>query len=397
MVSNIMKIAVVTPWYGNFAGGAEVLARNVAGNLEKAGFEVDILTTCSKSPFDNWWGDYYQPGVEAHNGTRIHRFNVNKNHQDNYHKINYKIINRIPINRSEELEYLKGSINSDDLISFAESKKNEYIFMIIPYLYGLSYWLFNRVPDRCLLIPCLHDEPQAYFSTTIDMLQQCPIFFNTPEECKLAKRICTIPNNSYTVSGVGIDSNTLFDKKAFFSKYGINFPYILYTGRKDKGKNVEKLIEFFNAYKRRNTDDLRLVFIGGGDTSLIPTSDYIYDLGYVSEEDKFNAYSGALATCLLSDNESFSYVLMESWLSSRPVIVSDACSVTKGHCTRSNGGLFIQNEDEFCEVVQYLVNNPLIAETMGQNGKKYVCHNYTWDIVIKKYLEMIERHIRGLE
>lgn len=392
-----LKIAVVTPWYGYFAGGAEVLAKNVAKNLKKVGYIVEILTTCSKSPFDNWWDDYYIPGVEEDEGMRIRRFAVNKEHQDNYHKINSKLIHKIPINRSEELEYLEGSISSDDLIAFAESHKSDYVFLIIPYLFGLSYWLFNAVPDRCLLIPCLHDEPQAYFSTTIQMLENCPIFFNTPEECKLSKKICNISDSSFIVSGVGLDECRVFKKEQFFDKYKINYPYLLYAGRKDKGKNVDKIIDFFLTYKERNQDNLILVFIGGGDDSLIPTSEYFFDLGYVSEEDKFNAYSGALATILLSDNESFSYVLMESWLASRPVIVSDSCPVTKGHCIRSNGGLFIHDVDEFCDVIQYLINYPLIGEKMGVNGKKYVKSNYSWDNVIMKYKVMIESHIRGLE
>lgn len=390
-----MKIAVVTPWYGEFAGGAEVLARKAAENLAKVGLDVEIFTTCSRSPFDSWWENYYKPGKYESENIIIRRFAVNGQNQKKYTEINFKLIHDVQISRDEELEYLQGSINSDDLISFAESKKEEYFFILTPYYYGLTYWLFNALPERCILVPCLHNEPQAYFSTTIEMLQKCPILFNTPEELSLARKICDIPEYSHVVCGVGVDIYTRFEKERFLKKYGIDYQYLLYTGRKDRGKNVDMLIEYFNEYKKREKDDLGLIFIGGGDRSLIPESDYIVDLGYVSEADKYNAYSGALGTCLLSDNESFSFVLMESWLASRPVIVSGSCPVTKGHCLRSNGGLFVENADEFCEVVKYLKVNPSIGEKMGRNGKEYVLCNYTWDIVVQKYLKMIVQHTRG--
>ena len=47
-----MKIAFVTPWYGEFAGGAEVMVRKSAENLSKKGVNVEILTTCSRSPLE---------------------------------------------------------------------------------------------------------------------------------------------------------------------------------------------------------------------------------------------------------------------------------------------------------------------------------------------------------
>lgn len=77
-----MKIALITPWYGGFAGGAEVLARKIAENLSKNGREVEVLTTCSKSPFDDWWDDYYKPGQYAVNHVVVKRFPVNKNTQE---------------------------------------------------------------------------------------------------------------------------------------------------------------------------------------------------------------------------------------------------------------------------------------------------------------------------
>lgn len=137
-------------------------------------------------------------------------------------------------------------------------------------------------------------------------------------------------------------------------------------------------------------DDLRMVFIGGGDDSLIPDRDFFVDLGYLSEEDKFNAYAGAFACCLLSKNESFSFVIMESWGASAPCIVSDDCPVTRGHCMRSNGGLPVRGADEFCAAITYLREHPAVRAGLGSRGRDYVLKNFAWSEVIRRYTAILK-------
>jgi glycosyltransferase involved in cell wall biosynthesis len=386
-----MKIALITPWYGEFAGGAEVLARSISENLSKGGLIVEVLTTCSRSPFDSWWDDYHAPGQYLFNNVVVRRFPVNKGTQDWYHAINHQIINGIRVSPAGEREYLKGSINSDELVMFVQTHQSEYIFLLIPYLYGLIYWSYLAAPGRCILIPCIHDEPQAYFSTTGEMLRSCFLAFNTPEEMALAHKIHSINADNAAVCGCGVDLPCEFFPEKFREKFNIHFPYLLYAGRKDIGKNVIDLINSFDMYKQTVRDDLRMIFIGGGDASLIPDKDYFIDLGYVSEEDKFNAYAGAFTTCQLSKNESFSFVIMESWGASTPVIVSEDCPVTRNHSLRSNGGLPVRNADEFIEAICYLRKHPNIRAGLGSNGREYVLKNYIWLKVVQRYETLIKK------
>jgi glycosyltransferase involved in cell wall biosynthesis len=385
-----MKIAFVTPWYGEFAGGAEIVARKAAENLSNNGVDVEILTTCSRSPFDSWWKDYYKQSIYKINNITIRRFSVNKHTEDMYHKVNYKIINNIRLSREDELEYLRGSISSDAMISFIEANKEKYIFVLTPYLYGLTYWAFKGASERCVLIPCLHDESQAYFNTTKEMIDNSKVLFYTQEEMMLAKRICGRKDGNFEIIGGGVELYNRFEPEPFLKKYKVDYEYILYVGRKDRGKNIDRLIDYFDLYKKMEKDNLRLVFIGGGDSSLIPKKKHFIDFGYIDENDKNSAYSGALATCLLSNNESFSLVIMESWLSSRPVIVSDNCPVTKSHCKRSNGGLFVADSEEFRAVIKYLKKHRHLADKMGLNGREYVLNNYTWDKIIPKYIKIFK-------
>lgn len=384
------KLAFVTPWYGEFSGGAEVIVREAAENLAKLGIPVEVLTTCSRSPYSSWWQDYHRPGAEECNGVVVRRFSVNTGTEGLYHEVNRKVIDGQPVSRADEIKFMRGSISSDAMAAFIKENKDDYVFILSPYLYGLIYWVYRAAPGRCALLPCLHDEAFAYFSTTFELMGARKILFYTPEEYALARRIYKVAPEKCLIIGGGVAAAGDGDPGAFAEKYRINYPYLLYVGRKDRGKNVTKLVEYFNRYKGSANDDLKLIFIGGGDDSLVPKNDHFIDLGFVDKADKDNAYAGALATCLLSENESFSLVIMESWLHSTPVVVSDICDVTRGHCVRSNGGLYVANFSEFEEVIRYLAKNPGTAKKMGANGRKYVLDNYSWEKVIPKYMGVLK-------
>src|SRR5207245_948243 len=60
----------------------------------------------------------------------------------------------------------------------------------LPYLVGTTYFAFRAAPERFFLLPCLHDEPFAFLSTTARMLTGSRgLIFNTEPERELARRI----------------------------------------------------------------------------------------------------------------------------------------------------------------------------------------------------------------
>ena len=142
-------------------------------------------------------------------------------------------------------------------------------------------------------------------------------------------------------------------------------------------------------FKKRNSDyELDLVLIGGG-TVDIPNEikKYVFDLGFIDLEDKYKCYSNALTLVQPSLNESFSIVIMESWLTGRPVIVNEKCDVTKNFAIKSNGGLYFNNYLEFEEILKLYIKNKEMANELGQNGKKYVIENFDREVITKKYID----------
>ena len=89
--------------------------------------------------------------------------------------------------------------------------------------------------------------------------------------------------------------------------------------------------------------------------------------------------------------ESLSMVTLEAWAMKKPVIANTLCEVLKGQCLRSNAGLFYENYEEFRETLKLLLSEPRLRKAMGKNGEKYFNQNYTWEIIEKKYLSVVNQ------
>jgi len=123
----------------------------------------------------------------------------------------------------------------------------------------------------------------------------------------------------------------------------------------------------------------------------IPSHPDIFYLGFIGEEDKFNALEGAEILVMPSFYESLSMVTLESWALGKPVLANGLCEVLKGQCLRSNGGLFYENYPEFREGLSLLLDSPRLRHRLGENGKKYFDANYTWPIIERKYLAILDK------
>ena len=61
------------------------------------------------------------------------------------------------------------------------------------------------------------------------------------------------------------------------------------------------------------------------------------------------------------------------------------------HCTRSNGGLYYADRDEFVECLKLLIGDARLRAALGRNGRDYVQHHYRWDVVLAKYERIFEK------
>jgi glycosyltransferase involved in cell wall biosynthesis len=393
MARRSWKIAFVSPrWAPDAAGGAEVLSRLLAERLARRGHRVDALATCADDP--HTWKNVRAPGEEQVGGVTVRRFPVNPGRMSkNFLDIQRRISRGHRVTRSEEEQWIEGSVVSDGLDGWLATEGGRYDALVfVPYLFGVTWSGSKIAPEKSLLLPCLHDEAFAHLSIYRDMFLRFRGFlFNSLPEMAFARRLYGVPaERSYLVS-MGFDDDADYRPERFLRERGLEGPFLLYAGRREGGKNTGMLIEYFRTYRDRTGSGLKLVLIGTGDVPLKARDrGSIFDFGFVPSREKLDAMAASTAFCQPSTNESFSIVLMESWLAGRPVLVHGDCAVTRDHAERSNGGLWFDDYLTFEECLNRLIERPREAAAMAAAGRNYVLENYSWSAVLDRFEEALE-------
>lgn len=380
------RIAFVIPRYGGeVLGGAETLTQTLAERVTSAGIaDVQVLTTCARDHVN--WKNELPPGETQINGVSVLRFPMYQKYGDlnRYHSLQLRLIQGEIIPVEEQYEWIDQGPHSPELYGFIESQGRRFDFLIfVPYLFGTSYYGSAIHPERSILWPCLHNEAYAYLSPTRDMYRAClGAMFNSYPELRLAHRLYGSHPRSQVI-GFGM-SPLQGNADRFRRKYRISAPFVLYAGRLEGAKNVPLLIENFVEYKHRRRNQLKLVLMGSGPETG-PKHRDILTIGFRPVQEKNDAFAAATVLCQPSVNESFSIVLMESWLNQVPVLVHADCEVTRYHVTQCNGGLYFRTYEEFEAVVDLLLADEPLRKRMAENGKQYVQTEYNWDAVLERF------------
>jgi glycosyltransferase involved in cell wall biosynthesis len=194
------------------------------------------------------------------------------------------------------------------------------------------------------------------------------------------------------VVGMGFTPPSSAEVESLQPYFADGSPYVVYLGRKETGKNVHVLVDYFCDAKDAGLipQDLKLVILGGGSfedlhrPNALLRGDVI-DLPHLDERDKRRVLKHALVLCQPSTNESFSIVIMEAWMVGVPVIVHAACPVTRDHVERSRGGLYFSSVEDFAGVVRYLTSHPDIRQILAESGADYVQREYSWSAVVNRF------------
>jgi glycosyltransferase involved in cell wall biosynthesis len=385
------SIAFVVPRYGaEIVGGAEALARGFAERLPPERFAVEVLTTCARD--HHTWDNVLAPGEERQGAVTVRRFPVSEREVGRFLAVQQRLSDGFVLDLDEELAWAAGSVNSESLFAYLDAERDRFdAFLFLPYLFGTTLLGSQIDPRRSVLIPCLHDEPFAYLKIVDHLFRSVRgTVFNSAPERSLARRLFGVASDAPVV-GLGFDpvERATADAVTFRSRYGLDGDYLLYFGRKEGGKNLPLLLDAFRAC-RTDDRDLRLVVAGDGSIDPEARAEGVVDLARLSEVEKRAACAGALAVCQPSVNESFSIVLMESWLQETPALVNGRCAVTRHHVTLSNGGLYFNDPIEFAAEVDYLRRHPEECKEMGRQGRAYVLDNYSWPLVLGRFERALE-------
>src|SRR5678815_5282916 len=129
---------------------------------------------------------------------------------------------------------------------------------------------------------------------------------------------------------------------------------------------------------------LDLVLIGS--TLLpIPKHPRIRHLGFLPDEDKFDALAAADLLIMPSPFESLSMVALEAWALGKPVLANGQCDVLRGQAVRSRAGLYYETFEEFAEGLYSLESSGPLAAPLGANGREFFQRHYAWPVIERKY------------
>jgi len=393
------KIAFVNQRYGlEVNGGSEYYTRMLTEHLLTT-FDVEILTTCALDYTK--WDNHYPEGLQEVNGVSVRRFRVEKPRDEAvFNEVNTRLLTISYGERDVEEEWVdKQGPFCPQLINYIVENSHVYdVFVFVTYLYYLTVRGLPLVKNKAVLIPTAHDEPYIRFGIYKEIFHAPKAFlFLTEEEQGLVHNLFNNQKIPWALAGVGIDIPENVQPSLFKKKYNLE-KYLVYVGRIDEGKNCNEMFKFFIEYKKRNTfnlksnlkSSLKLVLMGKAAIP-IPSHPDILPLGFVSEEDKYNGIAGAEALILPSKYESLSISVLESMGLGVPVIVNGGCEVLKGHCIKSNAGLYYEDFLEFEGIVNFYMEKSHEYEVISKNAMKYIENCYQWSHVIDKFNEIVNK------
>lgn len=378
------RLRIVSPRYGSeVIGGAERLARMLAGSLRDAGWEVEVFTTCAVDAAT--WRNHHAPGVTTDDGITVQRFPVRAARPPHaFHQLSRGFFRLPPRLRPEALWVAAQGPWSPALVEAVRTAP-PLPTLFLPYLYHPTLRGLPACPGARLLMPAAHDEKPLRLRAVGRALGAADgLLYATEEEREIveAAHPQATAGKPFAVGNVGIEPPPHTDPEAFRARHGLgDAPYLLYGGRVAPGKGMEELLEGVRLLRQRHgTGAVRLVLTGEAGTRT-PRSEAMVAAGMLGEQERWDALAGAAAVVVPSFHESLSLLALEAWAVGRPVLANAASPVLAGQVRRSGGGIGYRGAGELATAAADLLADPPHAAALGRAGQGYVAATYRWQVV----------------
>ncbi len=386
-----MKVAVVVQRYGaGVSGGAELHARYIAEHLARH-VEVEVLTTCAQDYIT--WRNELPVGHETVNGVAVRRFPVSRERDPRDFGRQSERVFTAAHSVNDELSWLEAEgPTSPALVAHIRAHAAAFDYLIFfSYRYYHAFHGARAAAGKAILVPTAERDEALGLGIFAPVFRGVrAVMYNSFEERALIQRVSGNQSVPGIVVGVGSEVPDQTDADRFRQRHGVHDRFAVYVGRIDENKGCAELFTFFQTYARMEPEGLDLVLIGH---PVIPIPDHprIRHLGFVSDEDKFDAIAAADLLVMPSYFESLSMVALEAWALGTPVLANGRCDVLKGQSIRSNAGLYYEGLEEFVEAMRLLSEQRAVAAGLGANGREYFRRHYAWPVIERSYLDMLDR------
>jgi len=379
-----MKILQITPYFLPHKGGTERYVYNLSKSLVDRGHTVTIYT--SNIPETK--------PVENIDGILIFRF------KSAAEPLRNPLVPRLLIPLKDlqnfDLIHVHRIYSSIALFVMLQKKWNDVVPVVLThhgrarfeqkYEDFLVRWyeklLFKKILsacDRCIAL----SESDARFLAS----------FMTEN------KISIIPN---AINSAELVHNSKQDIDQFLTIHNLEGKkIILYVGRLMALKGINYLIEAFYDVKNEMKDpSVVLVIAGDGDEynalkkitheyNLVDSIRFIKDL---SDTGRNYLYQSSLLFVLPSLSEGFPTTVLEAMFYGIPVIGTDIPVMKQNF---SDSALLVpqRNSRALADAILSLLSDPGSALELSLKGKDKVINNFTWDSIVKKYLDIYSQVI----
>ena len=268
-------------------------------------------------------------------------------------------------------------------------QKNNYDLIICqtPFITGLVGLKLKKQFNSKLLIH-FHGDFKKYFKSVIKNADAIRVMSSGQKQKLIQKginknkiHIISTPINLENFNHPNLEQVNNFKKQS-------DYPKILHVGRPDKIKDYKTL---FSAIEKVSKEkEIHFWQVGGnfttekikketGINNLSLTGNSAFKLYPKTELNSLiNIYNAIDIVVLSSKSESFGKVLVEANACGKPVISTATTGAKEIIQDGYNGFLFpIGDAQKMANKILELLNNPELAKSMGENGKKLVFEKYS--------------------
>ena len=265
-------------------------------------------------------------------------------------------------------------------------------------------------------IPVIHDLNFEYYPQDIPFIARKYYKKYFPLFAKKALRIATVSEYSkqdiskcYNIPFEKIDvvydgANEAFkpisedEKKKMKGKYANGSDYFLFIGALHPRKNVARLLQTFDEFKKSSSSNIKLLIAGEKmwKTSDIETTfsamkfrDDVIFTGRLQQQELKNVTAAALALVFVPYFEGFGIPIVEAMYCDVPVITSNVTSMPE---VAGNAGLFVDpfSVDSIKDGMIKIYKDEALRKNLIENGKTQR-EKFSWDKTAEKLWNCIEK------
>ncbi len=385
-----MRVLLVSDAYYPYPSGVSELTHNRMLYLKEKGIEVDILTSSYGKDDEKY--DVYRLGkvikIPANGSyiTMTYDRNMANLVRDFFKEHKYDIIHLAgPF--PPDLSYFVMKYGPKDVPMIGEFQAASDIVLKDYYKEGnvFEYILAFFMKAGGTVFNSIFKKDFSRLDRMIAISKDAKIFFNT------------YIKGEYKILPCGVDTNRFNPKGSRFAGIDENIPSILFMGRLDKRKGLDRLLKVMPIILKE-MPNIKLYVGGKGPmykyykkmVKSMNLEKNVEFLGYIKKEDLPSLYrSVSLYVSPATGGETFGIVLIEAMASGIPVIASD---IPGYRCVIDHNvnGILVDttNSQLFSLNILNILRSREKARDLSKKALEKIYNKYDWNVIIDETIEI---------